>query len=401
MAWFHRFSISPESIAIEGISEDVLKIAIPSDAERKKSGFRLPLWWPWLAKRIFNLSYRRRFYQRLRIITLGGIPLEEGVQEMRQQALETRQKAFWQMFDDVHRKMSRGAAFAETLRDWCPPTEALLIGSASGGNKSMVNAIDKVLTLQDGISDMRTAIMTVMLEPVIILLGSYGLVIWMATSFLHQILSVARGISTSQFTGLAHQLVVVGEFGGGFKSLIPPALFILLVVVIVMSMPRWTGTLRKYTDDIPPWSIYRAIQGAAWMQSFAMLADAGMTYDDILQETARMGTPWLRERLYAARGFLMRGMPVGAAFWATGYNFPSKEVAQDLKAFGARTGFESALGALANEWLKQTVQRVKSASIFMGLFSMLASTASILWIFEASNALVSQLTQIMRSMAGG
>ncbi len=382
----------------DGATNDSRRMGKAKKERRDREPFRWPM--P-VARFFFGMSYRRKFYQRLRIISVASVPLKEGVEELRKQAMESGQTAFMQMLDDVYQKMVRGALFSDAIADWCPSVDRLLLASSTGGNRSMTTVVDQILHLQDGVAEMKGSLLSVLTEPTMILLGTYGLILWMSSSFMTKLLAAAPGVTPAMFTGPAQQMVAVGRFASGVGAFALPMGILAFFLLIRWSMPNWKGRVRTWFDNIPPWSVYRSIQGASWMQSFAAMAQSGITYEDILQETSNRASPWLRERLLAARERLMSGSSLGEAFWATGYQFPSKGIAADLKAFGSRTGFDQALGSLADEWFSGTVKSVKGASFFVGLFSMLASTLAILWVFTSSNAMINQLTQIMRNLHGG
>jgi type II secretory pathway component PulF len=356
----------------------------------------------WFIIMVFGLFHRRAFYRQLRVFSLATSPLADTLLNLSQQAREAGQAYLWYALNDIYLNMGEGTNFALALEDWCPPSEILLISSGSGGNKLLADAILRVLKRQKDMANIRTSFIFVMLEPGTVLVGTYFLMIWMATQFLSQLLSTTRGIDPSRFTGEAHQLVVLGEFGQGWHAIIPPAFAAGIVGLIVWSFPRWVGGVRRYFDLIPPWSIYRAVQGAGWMQSFAMLSESKVPYVKIMSDTAALAPPWLRERLLAARRLMITpGMPVGSALAATGYNFPSKSVALNLKAFGARPSFPDALSEVAEEWFTTIVDNMKLASSIVAIVTMLVATMSIIWLFQSANDLFSQVTTMLRSQYGG
>jgi len=358
-----------------------------------------PIWYPkFYTLMIFRIVHRRSFYQQLRVFALAGNPMALTIATLRDQAVESAQLCFWYVLNDIYEQMEEGKYFALALSGWCPQSEILLISSGAGGSKQMAEAISRVLSVQKKLADMRGTFIFVMMEPTAVFLGTYGLIVWMASSFLNQMLAMIPNVDVTQFTGPAHQLVVIGELGSGYRAFLPPILFIALAYLIAWSFPRWTGKTRKFFDNIPPWSIYRSVQGAGWMQTFAMLAQSKVNYSNIMRETAALGTPWLRERILAARALMTKpGLPVGAALWASGYNFPSKTIAQNLKAFGARPAFAEALSEVADEWFDSIVSNMKATSMVTSIVTMIVATLAILWLFGASNALFTQVTTLLRS----
>lgn len=294
----------------------------------------------WMLKLNFSLFYCKDFYRQLRMNTLAEITFADTITVLMDQAAETNQAVYWHILKIMAGDLERGFSLTETLAQWCPASDLLLISSGGERPKLMAEALSRVLKMQEGRTEMRVALMMTMLDPAIVLVATYGMTVWMATSFVDEIMAAAQHVDPNELTGLGRQLLILGEYCRGWHILVPPFIFFAVVALVLWSMPRWTGPSRKFFDNIPPWSIYRAIQGAGWMQGFAMLAEQKVVYTKILAETARIGTPWLNERCQAALRLMNRsGLTIGDALWKTGYNFPNKRIALNLKFMGTRPGF--------------------------------------------------------------
>lgn len=356
---------------------------------------RTPLW---LLKFTFRSVYCKDFYRQLRLNTLAELTFAETISTLMDQAAETNESVYWHILKIMADDLTRGFSLTETLAQWCPASDLLLISSGGDRPKLMAEALARVLRMQAGRSEMIVALMMTMLDPAVVILATYAMTIWMATSFVNEILAAAQHINPDELTGLARQLLILGEYCQGWRVLVPPALFYLIVWGVIWSMPRWTGRARKYFDNIPPWSIYRAIQGAGWMQGFAMLAEQKVVYSKILAETARIGTPWLSERCLAALRLMNRsGLPIGDALWKTGYNFPNKRIALNLKFMGTRPGFSDVMTQISTEWYQSLINNMKMTSNLMAIFSLLISTAALAWVTQASSDLQNQVAALLRS----
>ena len=77
---------------------------------------------------------------------------------------------------------------------------------------------------------------------------------------------------------------------------------ITLTVVVIVTLPtyRWKG--RVWLDrTLPPWSIYRMLQGTTFLLNMAVMLNAGIRPYDSLASMIKISPPWLKQRLEAAR----------------------------------------------------------------------------------------------------
>src|SRR3546814_8506799 len=106
----------------------------------------------------------------------------------------------------------------------------------------------------------------------------------------------ARVSPPETWTGSAAVLNHLSYFvtNWGLESL--GVLFIFLMWV-VWSMPNMhRPRIRIYLDKIPPWSIYRMLQGSTFLLNIAIMIKAGVRLQHILIMMAKTGSPWVRSR---------------------------------------------------------------------------------------------------------
>lgn len=392
-------------------TETVITTALPKTADTRRrfdlswlaalfspSGGSWPLWF---VQFYFRLFLTRPFYQQLKIFAMGNVPVDETIDELLVQARDSKQKIYAQALEIFSDRLNKRAdLLSVALRGWIPVPHLLILSAADGSNRKLAEALGKIMVMQRKLSELKISLFILMFEPVLIIFGTYGLTVWMATSFVNHIMAFLHNDS-AHFYGLAAQLVYLGKLGRGFGAWVPPLVMLAVGWLVLGTMGRWTGRLRRYFDKIPPWSIYRALQGASWMQAFALLSAAGVPYEKIMLDTAGYAKPWLRERLLAIHTLMARrGRGVGQAIWESGYGFPSPQIAANLKAFSARNGLGEALANIADEWFDNIVGFIRGVSALMAIFIMMVSAGGIIWTMLASNDMINQATAIMRTKYG-
>ncbi|HBA9130397.1 TPA: type II secretion protein F [Escherichia coli] len=159
--------------------------------------------------------------------------------------------------------------------------------------------------------------------------------------------------------------------------------FIILSMIIIFTLPYWTGKIRCQFDKIPPWSIYRSVIGCGFLLSLSSLIAAGIPTPEAIRIICRNASPWYRERLMVIRLILLNGAPnIGEALYLSGFSFPSKNMVMDIRSYAALDGFEMMLERLSRQWQEESVEFIstqmnilKNAAIFImgGVFMWIVS----------------------------
>lgn len=359
-----------------------------------------------LARRLFFLK-RKTLLRRMYVMALAKMPLADSLIELQHRAKEAKDGIMYAALTSMVTRQRRGRELAQTLEGWLTPTDIMLLEAGDKrGYESFAEAIDNVLSLQGATREMVGYVLSGLFEPLVMLGSIYGLIVWLAGSFNDQVLSLMQ-IDASRLYGSARTLYDIGLFSKTIWVWIVPVVFLLLMAALFRSLPgvvlgkhvlfvsRQRGFLDKW---IPPWSIYSAIVGSQWMLSFSKLAQAGYAYEEILARTGALASPWLRARLFAIEHAYRKGLSLGRATMKAGYDFPSRDVIQDVATFANRPGFEESLQIIANEWVRSVTLRVKAMSQAITGLGFLATGASMIWIMDAFNAFQNQITAMVQQM---
>ena len=176
-------------------------------------------------------------------------------------------------------------------------------------------------------------------------------------------------------------------------GLIPSmAALIMLIGAVVWSLPRWTGATRVKFDRIPPWSLYRLMQGSGFLLSFATMNKAGIKTTDALRLMQRDAQPWMVERLGKALGIMNNGFNLGEALYRSKMEFPDAETVNDLRTYAGLDKFDEALVLIGRENLEETVQRIDSQASAMRNVGIVLLALVFTWIAAGIFSLQQQMT---------
>ena len=317
-----------------------------------------------LARKSWGTKKRAAFYRRLAVFIDNGMPPRQAVRRLLSQ-IEGRYSnpdSFFASMDvdrlaltEIHDRLANGELFSQALVGWAPASELAVLRAGEGAGE-LPDALRSVLASSNIVAKIITRVVFSLVEPAVMSLLLLYLLYIIGTKMVPPIAQIA---SPSTWPFLAKLMVPLGSMA---TSPIFYAVLLLLFfggIAAFISLPRWSGRSRVWVERVPPWSIYRRLQGAQWMLAFSKLSRAGIPQAEALQLQAEMASPWMAERLRDAMIRVKNGSEIGKAFIDSGYGFPDRIVADDLSAFSGSPTFPLLVEKLAREWLEETESKIQ------------------------------------------
>lgn len=251
-----------------------------------------------------------------------------------------------------------GMPLSKAIGPWVPQEEAALIQSGEMTGDLSGALADAVEGIQNK-GAMFGAVAAGTVYPIMLFVGSYFMLRIMATKVVPRFESQ---MDPELWEGAARALYVVATAFNRF-GLAAAIAAVLGTVLAVLSLPYYRGPGRVFLDrSIPPWNLYKMVQGTTFLRNVALQTRAGIKLIDSVGAMAKTGSPWLRERLEAAQYGLQQGQNLGEALYRAEYQFPDKKSVQILRALASRDGFDETIYRFAKRWQQDTLKRVKGAS---------------------------------------
>lgn len=277
-------------------------------------------------------------------------------------------------------KIKEGRPFSEAIERYVTPEEASMIASGERSGRlreSFTNAIENLQKKKE----VRKAVRNGVGYP----LALFALlIVMMLVVSLKLMPALSKTIDLTMLTGPAAWLHAISTFvtnQGPYVGVV----MVILIGVTAWSFPNVTGNIRYRLDTLPPWSVYRAMQGTTFLLNVGVMLKSGIQMQRILNMLAHNATPYMRERIEACIQGTNAGLNLGDALDKSELGFPDPIAVRLIRVFAKREGFDRALDAFARKWAESTVQRVKVA--MAGLFYVaLLSVAGMLILVTLSIA---------------
>ncbi|MFT8643480.1 type II secretion system F family protein [Gluconacetobacter sp.] len=279
----------------------------------------------------FRWRTRAQLYRMISVRMRQNASVDRILRMYSRQQKRRRRSSVPRLLDSVLTRMTeKGLPFAEALRPYIPDDEYMMILSGERAG-DIGSAMDLVCDIKTRTGRIMRAAQSAAFQPlmyiVVLFIYLYAMAKMVIPSLLHGVPG-QHAASTSQDV-----LVFAANLATGANAFIILGSLIATVVAVWFSLARLTGPLRVMLERMPPWSIYRNIQGYIWISSFIALVRAGMTDTDALAHQMQGASPWLAERLGAILARLgPRGMSLPEAMEDSGLAFPSPEVIDDIEA---------------------------------------------------------------------
>lgn len=332
---------------------------------------------------------RQALWKKLAKLLKDGIPIIAGLQEIR--ALRKPTAPVSVAIDDWVRGMNNGRKLSDVVLPWVNAEEAMLImaGEQSG---SLDEALESVVKVAKAGAAIRGAVASGLTYPIFLLCMSFGALYFFGFKIIP---AFSRAGREDQWHGLAKTMIGAAAFIQGWLHWIGLAV-LLLVVAFFVALPRWNGRVRVVLDRFAPFSIYRVMQGSSWLIALSALVAAGMRIETAIEQLGRNASAWARVRCDAALKGLRAGRNLGESLERSGYEFPDRAIISDIRLYATKSGFDEALRVIGDEWITESVERVKSLMSVIFAVALLTVGSVIMFIAAGFGAMQMQLMEILQ-----
>ena len=310
-------------------------------------------WW----FRNCEAAARRRMWLKLAKLIHNNVPILQALDTIlvRRRAAKGNSDTQVVALSTWIASIKNGRRLSQAMTGWVSPVERMLIaaGEASGTVESALHSAVRVMEARGSISG---AVLKGLLYPTI--LAGVACAVLYIFGF-KVVPEFTRIVPADKFTGAAKLLVLMSSFARNWLF-VCIGLLVALIVVFFVSLPRWDDRYRVIADRYPPYGIYRVVQGSTWLIGLSAMLEAGVRLETALEELSSKADPWLRSRIQASLRGMRSGLQLGDALARSGYEFPDREIIDDLGVYASLAGFDDALMTIGREWLTESVETVKN-----------------------------------------
>ncbi|WP_323025682.1 type II secretion system F family protein [Castellaniella sp.] len=302
---------------------------------------------------VLSTALRRQLYSELHLYLKNNHKLDVALTEIyniySDDGKKPRNKVAL-MMKEILTGMAGGFSFANSLAPYIPEGEFFLISAGEKSSylkESMMQATRLIKSKQRLAASNRKAF------AYNTLLGLMMVAVLVASAFFLIPQSMIM-VKPEQLTGFAYGVYAMSEFVVHFGVYVL-VLVIALIYLIRWAQPNYTGRHRVLLDHVWPFSLYRTVNGATFLISLSALMQANVQTGDALKELSENASPYIKQRILAARSGLHHGQGLGESLHMSGYQFPDPGAIRHLRILGSKSGVEVAISNFADDWLEESV----------------------------------------------
>lgn len=349
------------------------------------------------AKTQFGNKQRLALYRKLSKMLSQGVPLLKAIEDYQARIEKSDGKSSTMaiLLGSCAMELRNGKTFGEAIGFWIPDGECMIIAASENAGK-LETGLLSAASISVSSSKINKAIMGGMAYPLVVLMMAMGYVYMFGTRVIPEFASI---VNPEKWTGLAYSLYVMSQFvQTQFIYVIVGVLAALMVVFT--SMPLWTGRIRVWFDNVPPYSIYRMLRGSGFLVAFSALIGAGVTIEKAIEKLRPGASRWLGERLDAVLSNVKSGASFGNALHDAGHNFPSRELIDDLIVYSSYSGFDKALDTLVEEWITEGVERITGLMKIVNSGAILLLALVVVWLVGGFFGIQNELAAMAQRRGG-
>ena len=296
----------------------------------------------------------------------------------------TRKNSVGLIYRSIVNRLDGGHNFARAISPFIPKEESLIIdaGEASG---RLVEALKSAQAQCKAGTEIQSLVTAAITEPAMSVL-SIGLTgYFCGTSLWPEMLRV---VDVQYWPSWCLPLVRAEmAFAQHWQML---GVMVLLMVLYLWSIPRWTGHVRSLFDKIPPWSIYRDRQSAAFLGVLGGLLSSGMELDAAMERIEVASDPWLSWHIKSIRRRMsVRGSNPLKALDSGLFSLSIMDFIEDA----ARTrSFDGAITHLSNDAMPLIIAKVKTMAAVAGAAMTILTGAVFIYQVAVQQSGVTQAT---------
>lgn len=330
----------------------------------------------------FGSKERLQFYERAAALLENGVQLKEAITEISNIYSQDGKQRFHPIAmasREAAMGMANGKTLSDAMANWIPEQERSLIAA---GQKS--GALIRALEDCERLIEARGAIIGAVVNATAYPTFLFALLVYLFVVISYQMVpNMARMSDPEGWTGTAALLYSISEFVTGSGIYVLGATLLLLTLIFA-SLPYYVGPGRVRLDRMPPWSVYRTLHGSTFLLSFAVMLRAGIKPYDSLVMLAETASPWLRERVQAARYGVGLGQNLGFALRNAGHEFPDREAIYFLCVLAQRKGFADSAIKFSERWMTMSLKQVNTVAALVRNISLLFVGAMMLLVLLGS-----------------
>lgn len=339
----------------------------------------------YIYKKTFSATDRIEIYDNFRQYLLDGLSAQETFNKLVDNYTRRGKNPgnpIGKILKECSQNLKNGFSLSESMREWIPDQELSIIESCDVAGR-ISDGFLNAMFIAEGTEKITSSVKASLMVMTYMFSLSFSMLVMFCVLLVP---TIKQSVPLDRWNGLQlgvwYFYVLVTEYW-----FLIGIILILGVYGIFKSLGSWTGNLRFMFDKLPPYSIYRRLNGATFILNVNAMLSAGIPMENAISNMVRTcESSWMLERLDSTLKAIEAGEEnLGTALDVTGYDFPGEEAIIKMQSLFETSNTEGSLKRFAERWLNKTVSGVENTGNVLkvvGYFGCAGSIALILLIMS-------------------
>jgi type II secretory pathway component PulF len=331
-------------------------------------------WQPWLLRLQhlqFTRQYQQAFLEDLASLIEDGVPASQAIDVIISVSIGINKK----VAEAISTCIAKGQSLADGMQPWFSHAivEMIRVGESNGALPQTLRACASTYTQY---TNTMSTFLAAVLYPLSVVILALGITVFIKDSVLSSFLSF-KPLAT--WTDAGKTLYRLGSIMESAWWLILLAIGI-LTFIINNILKNLTGEMRRWIDELPLLSIYRAALAARFMEMLGLLIANGVVVRQALSTMQYDASPYLSWHLLQMEYHLSRGQENMGDVLDT--NLISRNDLMRLRVIAKGKGFDQALISLGRQARLRTAKRIeRTGKITGGLLLLVGTVIAMVIVF--------------------
>lgn len=303
----------------------------------------------------FGAKAQLAFLEDLHTLVADGIPPNKAIDMMTQVTSGISRE----VARSLSQKISEGQPLADGMREWFAVNivEIIRVGEDGGAlaqtMKSAINSLGQS-------SSTMGALIGAVVYPLMVICMASAIMIYLNGTVFEQFKTIKP---IEEWPQAGRTLVDTANLIRGWWWLVLLGL-VVIVFVLRKIMANYAGELRPLLDKVPPFSIYKQMVAARFLETLGLLVSNGVVFKNALKVMQYQANPYLISHLIVMEHLLSMGRGNVADVLSTG--LVKDEDVLRLRVMAEVKGFEHGLVRMGVLGAEQTTQTLKLVGKIIG-----------------------------------
>lgn len=340
-----------------------------------------------LSKASFGMTKRIAMYEQISAMMNESMPIIDVIRDLEIiYKTENKNDPRVYMLGCWRKAMEQNGSILKEIVHWVPESEVVMFKTAEETGE-WVKCLESLIFQVEKQSEIKKAVLGQMGYPVflsvflILVLYGFG---GFGVPMLSEMLPVERW---PQFSMPLHDISVFIATKIHYVLLF----IVIFLVVVFYVQAKYVGKGREYLDKFPPYSIYKAMQGASFLISLASLLKSGIPIIESVKIIESNSSPWMKSKIKDINRAFGKGETGAGALITKGHaSMFNRDVRVQIRAYSKLAQMDRAMYKIGVVAIEITAANVRAITGLIKMMMIFFVAISIVWIY-ASFIQVSQM----------